>query len=250
MNLDLHYFDIYPKVIPVGKEAAITIQPLGKHVAFSGEYRIVVQRLDRGPIRDPFYADNHTDFIATPDEKGFLHITYSAQAEGECFVRIYKEDKRIVQLPIYALDADLSCRLPFLGDLHMHTYRSDGRQDPAIVCAEYRKNGYDFIVVTDHHRYYPSLEAIKAYADVKTALNILPGEEVHMPGTDVHIVNAGGLFSVNGILNTSPNYQETNGDINGRRFDETVTPPEVLIPKSTSVRFVKLKHLLRTVPPM
>ena len=228
MKLDLHYYDIYPKVFPVGKKAPITIKPLGKHVAFFGEYKVVVQRLDSGHLRSEFYAWNHTDYTVTPDEDGCLRISYTAQAEGECYVRIYKDDNRLVQLAVYALDEDLSQRLPYRGDLHIHTCRSDGRQDPAIVCAEYRKQGYDFIVVTDHHRYYPSLEARKAYEGVKTALNILPGEEVHMPGTDVHIVNAGGLFSVNGLLNTSPNYMETDGDLSGRRLNDDIEVPEVI----------------------
>lgn len=248
MNLYLHNFDIFPKVFPVGKEAPITIQPLGKHVAFSGEYRVVVQRLDSGHLRSEFYAWNHTDYLLTPDEDGCLRFPYTAQAEGECFVRIYQEDKRIVQLPVYALNEDLSQRLPYRGDLHIHTCRSDGHQDPAIVCAEYRKHGYDFIVVTDHHRYYPSLEAIKAYEGVKTGLNILPGEEVHLPGTDVHIVNAGGLYSVNGLLNTSPNYTETNGELSGRRLNDSIPIPDVIGPEEYERQIAEIERNLTDCP--
>ena len=91
----------------------------------------------------------------------------------------------------------------------MHTCRSDGKQEPAIVCANYRKHGYDFFAITDHERYYPSLEAINAYKDVPIEFNICPGEEVHMPrdipefGCDPHIVNFGGNYSVNGLVDES-----------------------------------------------
>ena len=62
---------------------------------------------------------------------------------------------------------------------------------------------------------------------MKIPLSILPGEEVHLPGTTVHIVNAGGLFSINGLLPIKENYLDTNGELSKRRFNENVQPPEV-----------------------
>ncbi len=250
MKMELHDYDIYPKVFPVGKAAEITVKSLGVHTKFSGEYKIMVQRLDGGHIGHAFSAWNHTDYIVTPCEDGTLRFTYTADKEGELAVRIYKtdSDRRIVQLNLYALDADMADRIPLRGDLHMHTCRSDGHGDPAVVCADYRMKGYDFIVVTDHSRYYPSLEAIRAYKDVKTALNILPGEEVHLPQTDVHIVNAGGLFSVNGLLTTLRNYIETNGDIDARRFDDTVTPPDIVSDEQYNRELDEIEASLTDVP--
>ena len=215
-------------VFPVGKAVTLTVKPLGAHVALNGEYRVSVHRLNAGGIGEAFTAWNKTEYTLTPDADGCLRFEYTAQAESEYFIRVCKEDRRLAQLSVYALDADLACRRPYRGDLHMHTCRSDGKEAPAVVCANYRKKGYDFIVITDHYRYYPSLEAMKAFAEVKPALNILPGEEVHLPQTDVHIVNAGGVFSVNGILESSLNYKDTKGELSGRRFDETVTPPALL----------------------
>ena len=82
----------------------------------------------------------------------------------------------------------------------MHTCRSDGKQAPAIVAAEYRKNGYDFLAITDHCRYYPSLEAISAFKDIPTDYALIPGEEIHLEDNDVHIVNFGGKYSVNALM--------------------------------------------------
>ena len=250
MKMELHDYDIFPKVFPVGVSADITVKPLGVHTKFSGEYKIMVQRLDGGHIGHEFSAWNHTDYFVTPCEDGCLRFAYTADKEGELAVRIYKKDsdRRTVQLNLYALAEDMADRIPLRGDLHMHTCRSDGHGDPAVVCADYRMKGYDFIVVTDHSRYYPSLEAIRAYKDVKTALNILPGEEVHLPQTDVHIVNAGGLFSINGLFDYLRNYIETNGDIDARRFDDTITPPDIVTDEQYNRELDAIEASLTDVP--
>ena len=165
MKIELHDYDIYPKVFPVGISAEITVRPQGVHAAFSGEYKIMVQRLDSGSVNFDFSAWNHTDYEVSPCDDGCLRFCYTADNEGELAVRIYKKDsdQRVVQLNLYALESDLAERIPLRGDLHIHTCRSDGHSDPAIVCADYRMKGYDFLVITDHGWYGPSLEAIRAY---------------------------------------------------------------------------------------
>ncbi len=227
MKQVLYDYDIFPMVFPIEKAVNFTVKPLGIHRAFSGEYKIVVHRMNAGSAGQSFTAWNQTEFLCTPEVDGCLRFTYTADSESEYFVRIYQNNSRIAQLSVYALEHDLAERIPLMGDLHMHTFRSDGRESPAVVCANYRKRGYDFIVITDHERYYPSVEAIRAFEGVKIPMAILPGEEVHLPGTDVHIVNAGGLFSVNGLLPVKRNYIETNGELDGRRADASVTPPDV-----------------------
>lgn len=237
MKRELLNYDIFPKVFPIDREVILTVKPQGKHAAFSGEYTVSVQRLDSGRSCHAFWAWNYEEQTVTPDGEGCLRFSVTARSEGERFVRIRRAGSEdvIVQLSIYALEEDLACRLPFYGDLHMHTNRSDGRQCPATVCAYYRKRGYDFIVITDHGRYYPSLEAISAYAGVHSALNILPGEEVHLPHTDIHIVNAGGTYSVNGLVDTTPSYTEPKGDPDARRMSsDVILPPTRTIEEYTA----------------
>ncbi len=218
MQQSLYDYDIYPKVFPVGKPVEITIRGLSARFVFAGEYKIVVQRLDAGPAWG-FTAWNHTDYTVEAGDDHTLRFTFTAEVECEHYVRIFKGDSLVAQLSVYALADDLAARIPLRGDFHMHTCRSDGREDPATVCANYRAIGYDFIVITDHHRYYPSLEAMEIYKNVPHALTILPGEEVHLPMTDVHIVNAGGTFSVNGLLENSPNDQDKGTDPLYRSLD-------------------------------
>lgn len=260
MKPELHDYDIYPKVFPVGKAVEITIRPLGEQSAFSGEYLVRIQRMDRSDMRTKeksWISDdwNHTDYTVTPSADGCLRVVFTADGESEHYVRVYRGDRRVVQLSVYALEADLASRIPYRGDLHVHTCRSDGHCDPATTCAYYRKLGYDFIVITDHRRYYPSIEAIHAFAGVKTALNILPGEEVHIPETMVHIINAGGLFSVNGLftdktyyydyLYDGANERDTGGSLDGRRYDASVCPPEVMTPEQYNKELDKIEKKLR-----
>ena len=221
-------FDIFPLVFPVGENVEFTIKALAKIKAFKGEYVVRILRLDAGSPREEFYKDNCIEIKCKTDESGALRFNFTAEVECEHYVRIYDGENRLEQLAVYAVEGDLATRYPLRGDFHVHSTGSDGREDPHIVCANYRRKGYDFMCITDHGNYYPSLDAIEFYKDVKLALNIMPGEEVHLPGTTVHIVNVGGLFSVNGLFTMKENYWQTNGELSRRRFDDSITPPDIV----------------------
>ncbi|MDR1464255.1 MAG: hypothetical protein LBJ11_02990 [Oscillospiraceae bacterium] len=206
---ELHNYDVYPKVVSAGKSSTITVRPLGWHAAFApGEvYSVSVCPLDEGTPWD--YPDRRNTFVydIAPDEDGCIRVPFDFFSEQMYFIRITDGRQFKLQVSVYAVAEDLAGRYPFRGDLHMHTRRSDGRQAPEIVCANYRKTGYDFFAITDHHRYYPSLEAIAAYQDVPIEFTIVPGEEVHLPKdpagghiNDIHIVNFGGEYSVNALV--------------------------------------------------
>ncbi len=197
---ELFNYDIFPKVFPCGEPVEVTVKPLGAHAAFEGEYSVQVRALNEGNII--YYPDrkNLVPYDVSPDADGCLRFTHTFMDEQEHYVDIVKDGERVVRLAVYSLLPDLVGRYPFRGDLHMHTFRSDGRQSPAVVAAEYRKNGYDFLAITDHRRYYPSLEAMEAFKDVPTEYNLVPGEEVHLKDNDVHIVNFGGKYSINALV--------------------------------------------------
>lgn len=138
---------------------------------------------------------------------GEYQLIYTFAAEGE-YVVLIESPTGNVPVALYALDPDLFNRRPFRGDVHMHSNRSDGKEHPAYVAAACRRIGLDFMALTDHWQYTPSLEAIKAFAHVPVDLSIYPGEEVHVPrlpiregvregSTPVHIINFGGQFSIN-----------------------------------------------------
>ncbi|MBO5110273.1 MAG: hypothetical protein J6D21_06100 [Clostridia bacterium] len=221
-------YDVYPKVVPADCESKITIRPIGEHAAFHAdrEYKIEVYQLTKGSVWT--YGDvGQKAYPVTINEDGSVTLTHVFPEEQEHFIRILADGKRLVQLSVYSLRPDLYGRYAYMGDLHMHTFRSDGRQAPAVVAANYRKFGYDFMAMTDHRVYYASLEAIRAYADVPLDFTLFAGEEIHFTKDPVHIVNFGGRYSINGLWKHSPQYQIKGDDLNWRTVDGKDAPTPI-----------------------
>lgn len=209
MKQILYDYDIYPKVFLGDREQMVTVQALGDHVAFQAdcEYTIKICKVNEANPRNYPERSGRLQVELVPCADGCLRFSCVFEGEGEHYLFIYEgenEQPRCV-LSVYSLAEDMAGRIPYRGDLHMHTCRSDGREAPAVVAANYRGHGYDFFTISDHHRYYPSIEAIEAFGDL-TDFTIVPGEEVHLPLNDVHYVNFGGLYSINALV--KPNYNE------------------------------------------
>ncbi|GHV25877.1 hypothetical protein FACS18948_0280 [Clostridia bacterium] len=207
MKTELHYYDIFPKVVPSERETQITIKPLGWHAAFPPACKLNICPLDEGRSSDYPGLANVFTYDVSPDADGCIRFRFSFFGEQQFYVRIASETGFSVQLSVYVVKDDLVGRYPYRGDTHMHSRRSDGKEAPAIVCANYRRIGYDFLAITDHYRYYPSIEAIETFRGVPIEMELIPGEEVHLPKdrstgriNDVHIVNFGGEYSVNALV--------------------------------------------------
>ncbi|MGI6745109.1 MAG: PHP domain-containing protein [Acutalibacteraceae bacterium] len=229
LKRELTDYDIYPKVFPENTEVTIHIVPLGFHAEFKSdtEYTIHIRPLSEGSPWSYPNRDNFTQYYLKPDENGGFTFSHKFGSEQEYFIRIIGEDgKKILQLSVYALAPDLCGRYPFRGDLHMHTRRSDGKEAPAVVAANYRRYGYDFLAITDHQRYYPSLEAIEAFKGIKTDYVLVPGEEIHLPDNDVHLVSFGARYSINGLIETRSQIKEKGKDKKYRSLEGDC--PEVL----------------------
>ncbi len=222
----LAYYDIYPKIVPVQKTVQITLHPRGAQCAPSirAQYDLCssVTHHPRGTF-DPAkkyairvitmtetmedYQCKHDKTEESPDYafitpelvNGDLVFPVKFGVEQRYDLQLYENGEPGMRFSTYALNEDLfSCR-PYRGDLHVHTCMSDGKEAPEYVAAVYRQSGFDFMAITDHHRYAPSLRAIDAYKDVPIDLSLAPGEEVHLPDNHIHIVNFGGDFSINDL---------------------------------------------------
>ncbi len=190
--------DIYPKIVRAGCETTITIRPLFDHV--------------RGITTDPTAAlyptgGGKTQTAQSPPltpkpvvDDDAIQIRCHFESEQEYTLLVGNHEKPLVEARLYALDDDLFTRRPYKGDLHIHSYRSDGKESPAYVAGAGRRIGLNFMAITDHHKYAPSLEAIRAFDGVPIDLRLYPGEEVHPPDNPVHIINFGGRFSVNDLF--------------------------------------------------
>ena len=212
-------YDLYPKVVIEGEPVMLTIRPLGRHAAFQPdvEYRMVVQPREDRDLLSSLTAPETPyakEFPCKPDADGCLRFPVTFTGEGAWFIRFFEPEaeKNLAYVVLYSLHEDMRGRYPYLGEMHLHSTVSDGHQEPGIVMAALRQLGYDFTVLSDHRRYYGSLEAMQAFEGVPIDLNIVPGEECHLPNIVVHIVNFGGTWSVNSLIDTCPAYSERGTD--------------------------------------
>ena len=241
MNSQLCNHDVFPKVFPEGRRVTITIRPIGYNNALKpgGQYAVRIEPCGQGFPGVPQYEWRKQDAVRglVAEKDGSLCFTAVFHGEQPQIIRVYEADKVdelkwgehcdfLFEVTVYSLFKDLCGLYPFRGDLHMHTTRSDGCQCPAIVAAAYRQAGLDFTVISDHHRYYPSLEAIRSYMHVPIEFTIIPGEEVHMEGNDVHIVNFGSTYSVNALIRGRPHNRERGKTVSERAIIKN--PPPVI----------------------
>lgn len=221
MKYELYNYDIFPMVFLAGEEKLITIKPLGIHADFvpGNEYTVYLRRAEIAEDKRYANSGGTVEVKAVPDADGCLRFRATFPAEGMYLVQVHLNpaEKKLFQLNLYALNEDMRGRYPFRGDLHMHSRRSDGREDPSVVAANYRGHGYDFTVISDHRRYYPSLEVREKLGigpDDKSALTdylVVQGEEVHLPLNAAHFVSFGSKFSINALVTPNAN-QEKAGD--------------------------------------
>lgn len=200
MRRELHYFDIYPKTVLNGALSSITVRALGSHAGFTAGKSYKTTFIPMCETIDGTGNHEYASIQATAQEN-ILQFNYLFTGEQEYDIRITMNDEgRFIMLSVYCLDNDLYGLVPLKGDLHVHTNFSDGAERPEKVAANYRKEGYDFLVISDHWNYEGSVTAQKFYEGVPIDINIVNGEEVHAPGNHTHIVNFGGESSVNELF--------------------------------------------------
>ena len=230
MTPELYNYDVYPKVFLADRETTVTIKPLGRHADFKKghEYTVRLFKVDQGGAKRYPERPGRYEYTLMPDEDGCIRFTESFYGEGEYFIRVFDDPEtknHIVQLSVYSLFEDMKGRVPLRGDLHLHSAGSgDGLQAPEVFAAEYRGHGYDFMVISDHYKYYSSLEGKQIHEGL-TDLNIVPGEEVHLPMTDIHYVNFGGSYSINALVTPNKNQDKAGDDIEWRSLDGNAPEP-------------------------
>lgn len=237
-----------PGVVSCDKEHTITMKGIrGSLITLPNtEYTLEISATLLGYVRDYPESNNKRIIKVKSDSRGRLIFRTAFEGEQEHFIWVYLGKIYLGRASVFSVSGDLIGRYPFRGDLHLHTKRSDGCFTPAYVAACYRHFGYDFMAITDHGRYYPSLEAIDAYKKVKTELTLVQGEEVHMPFTDLHVVNFGGKYSVNGIWQGSGNFKE-KGESKKFRSRGAMDPPRTLSTEEYEKEIAEIESTL-TVP--
>jgi hypothetical protein len=205
MKPEIAEFDVFPRVVRAGRMAQITIRPLYDHT-LSALAQATTARLAMFPAggRPGETSSPGSIELAGQWSEGTCHFQYFFEQEQEYILVLEVASAmgraRTYEFRFYALRDDLMARKPYKGDLHIHSYRSDGIESPAYVAAACRRIGMDFMAVTDHRQYAPSLEAANAFQGLPVDLRIYPGEEVHPPDNPVHMINFGASFSLNELF--------------------------------------------------
>ena len=193
LNAHIRYI-CYPSVVKAGQETAVTVFPMDTSRRFLdgsscelGVYGLMDDQID-------YHTPAPLDHSFTVSG-GCLHFTHYFDKEQEYRIRL-KVNGVLTILSMYALEEDLYALRPLKGDFHSHSWYSDGQDGVTMTPSDYREEGFDFFTLTDHNRMFTSLLAKKMYEGVELGMHMIPGEEIHTPGANVHIVHAGGNASV------------------------------------------------------
>jgi hypothetical protein len=195
MRADNRYFDIRPRIVPADRQSTVEIIPKFDHVRFKPDCRY---ELSYAPVEQIAVKSGWKPKVKEPlvPENGRVRITkiFEAEQEHSLVIEEIKPDKKravFCVAHVYSLDPDLFALRPFKGEFHMHSNNSDGVESPAYVAGASRRAGLDFMALTDHRQYRPSVLAAEVFTDTPVDLRIFPGEEVHPPDNPVHIVSFG-----------------------------------------------------------
>ncbi len=216
------YYQVTPRILPVGKPATVHIRPLFDHVAIPEDAQLAIRLAERDTRRQHSPAiERRGPLVAvtfTPEREQEYVLLWTVTRNGETL----REEK----FSLYALENDLFGLRPWKGDFHIHSNASDGREAPAYVAGACRRIGLDFMALTDHRRYAPSLEAISAFASLDIDLRMYPGEEVHPPDNPVHHINFGGDRSINEMFADRTAYEQAVDRVEAKLADVPLTGPE------------------------
>lgn len=185
----------YPSVVEVGKKTTVRIRPRDISRVFRADAQcklgVVGVFDDFVSYHDPIALDHAYSIV-----DGCLVFEHTFGQEQEYSIRFQREGEKEQRISLYAVEPDLYALRPLKGDLHSHSYYSDGLDGFAMTPADYREEGFDFFALTDHNRMFTSQYAKKLYEDIPLGIHMMQGEEVHTPGSDLHIVHVGGRESV------------------------------------------------------
>ena len=205
---------VFPKVFRAGKKQKIYVKFPSKEISSEQTITIKIQPMEIYGIAhtEKYRIDEETRY---PYEKmlcekaGLYSLEYTFFEEQKYDVKIECDGVRIYRTQVYAVRDDLAFVNGYKGDTHLHTNRSDGEGEPFFVGCAYRAAGYDFIAITDHHKYAPSLEGKQAFEALTDEFTVFKGEEVHNKGMGYfHVINFDGDASVNEIIETKDEFVE------------------------------------------
>jgi len=221
-------YSVSPKVVAVGQDANIVVTGLRSRAFIPGEiYNVQVSSMTNHPDHTQFKTialpPKDKSLVSEPSRGGVIEFKQSFATKGEYSIFVTRNDESATYVTaerIYAAAPELSRLRPYKGDLHIHTYYSDGRMSPIYMAVTGRKLGLDFAAITDHGRYWPSLEAIEMAKKIDLDLLLFPGEEVSFP--EGHIISICAAACVSGLRKNEDAYKNELREIAETCLQDTV----------------------------
>ena len=189
-------YAIWPSVLPADQAVEMTVTPTEKAFLFPEGLEMTFTIISVNDDEPNYYYPSTRKQVTAAAHGGVVRFSCNFPGEQEHLILMETAEKKLQEFVVFSLYDDLYSLQALKGDLHSHSYRSDGKRDPAALAGHYREQGYDYLALTDHNRFYPGGEIDETFQGVHLGITRVPGEEVHAPGTVVHIVHVGGKYSV------------------------------------------------------
>lgn len=186
---------LFPSVVPADKLTAMTVCATEPAFIFTDGNKYTINIISVNADENYYAPHTHKKLDVTVDG-GALRFDFAFEGEQEHTIQLIKDGAVIQYFAVFSLHEDLYSLTPLKGDLHSHSCRSDGSRDPSSQAGHYREQGFDFAALTDHNRYFTGEEIDTTFDGINTGFVRVLGEEVHCPGSVVHIVHIGGRQSV------------------------------------------------------
>ena len=197
---------LFPRVILANKATELHLS--GDELKGGTKITVSVQSMEKYnvPHTDKFRIDEDNRLIARDIDVNDGEAKFEFTPFGEQRHRVYIDTgARKASFEIYSLEEDLYKLTPFKGDTHLHTTESDGLFTPIETVSTYYEAGFDYMAITDHHKYAGSAKMAATMDKIAKHFKVYPGEEVHNRGMGYfHIINLGASASVNEIINADP----------------------------------------------
>ena len=197
---------LFPRVILANKATELHLS--GDELKGGTKITVSVQSMEKYnvPHTDKYRIDEDNRLIARDIDVSDGEAKFDFTPFGEQRHRVYIDTgARKASFEIYSLEEDLYKLTPFKGDTHLHTTESDGLFTPIETVSAYYEAGFDYMAITDHHKYAGSAKMAATMDKIAKHFKVYPGEEVHNRGMGYfHIINLGASASVNEIINADP----------------------------------------------
>lgn len=237
---------LYPRVFRSNTRDRVFVK-LEEPIAEGVLFQIKIQPMERYSVNHFTYrVDEETERYPYADlthmGDGLYYFDYDFFSEQKYTAKIKIGEEYPKCFYLYSVDEDLSKMNPYKGDTHIHSCRSDGKGTPFEVGCAFRACGFDFIAITDHQKYAPSLEAKEIFSRLTNKFFVYPGEEIHNKGMGYfHIVNFGAERSVAETIST----RRDEFDDMARKLIETTDFSSVPDPYNTAWRIVIADEIRR-----